>query len=93
MVPTRHSSWADTGEGVGAVNTAAQSAGVGFAVINVHLTPFTFKSLQTHAQVRPAAGREVDVGHAGSSVQTFTGAHGHLRETTFCLIPQLNAGL
>lgn len=75
---TCHSWWADAGEGVGAVNTAAQSAGVRFTVINVHLTPFTSESIETHAQVFPAAGGEVDVGDAGSSIQTLTRAHRYL---------------
>lgn len=80
LIPTCHPRWADTGEEVGAVNAAAQSAGVRFTVIDVHLTPFTFKSIETHTQVFPAAGREVDVGHTGSSIQTLTGAHRHLKE-------------
>lgn len=72
-------SWrADAGERVGSVDAAAQSAGVRFAVINVHFTPFPFKPVETRTQVPPAAGGKVDVGHAGSSIQTFTGAHGHL---------------
>lgn len=75
---TCRSWWADAGERVGAVNTAAQSARVRFAVVNVHFTPFAFKPGETRAQVAPAAGGQADVGHAGSSVQTFAGRHGHL---------------
>lgn len=77
-IHTCHSWWADTGERVGPVNAEAQPAGVRFAVVDVHLAPFAFKPVETHAQVLPAAGGEVDVGHTGSSIQTFAGGHRHL---------------
>lgn len=66
----------DAGEGVDSVQAASQPAGVGLAVVHVHLALVTREPCQTQAAVRPAAARRTC--HAGSSVQTPAGAHGHL---------------
>lgn len=77
-IRTCRSLWADAGERVGPIDTASQSAGVRFAVIDVHLTPVTSEPVETSTQVLPAARREVHVGHTGGSVQTLTGDDRHL---------------
>lgn len=68
--------WTDAGEGVDSVQAASQPAGVGLAVVHVHLALVTREPCQTQAAVRPTAAHRIC--HTGSSVQTAAGAHGHL---------------
>lgn len=73
MYSTGHSGGTDAGERVGSVYTLDQTAGVGFTVVYVLLTPVPCEASGTDTQVLPAARGEVNVCNTGSSVQTVTG--------------------